>query len=105
MRFLLFSFLAMFALPIAASGSCEYSGCGDHEHHHHAGQVTKKKVIDLGAVMFVATTVGVGTYCAVRRFGYNDPCIGEPLKKTTKEDSFVTPQSVRQERIDLKVYQ
>lgn len=105
MRFLFAILLAIFALPVAASGSCSGSDCDNHEHHHHEGSVFKKKTVDLRAVAFTTIAVGATTYCAVRRWGYNDPCIGEPLKKTTASDDRVTPGNLSDQKINVRVYE
>ena len=106
MRFLLVILLAVFAMPVAASGSCSGHHCDDdHEHHHHAGTVSKKKTVDLRAVAFTAIAVGATTYCAVRRWGYNEPCIGEPLKKTSFADDQITPNNLSDQKINVRVYE
>lgn len=63
--------------------------------------VIKKKVYINGAAFLAGVGIGV---CVYKRFIENDPCIGEPQKKTSEADDKVTPDNTSDKPIGVRLY-
>ena len=99
--------LAFFITPVFASGSCRSHHCDDETAPAPATTViVKKDSVPVGAIVAGVITIGAVIYCGHRRWVKNDPCFGEPLKKTSEADDRITPANVKDEKpYGVRLYQ